>query len=652
MEYNVDFLVAGLIFLSLILYHYASQSRMADANNRIFRGFIVIGLLDLLMELVSILLLAEENPAAGQMTKLILTLLYVLQIVLPYGAYLYIRTMRSRIRFITEGIVSVVMIPSLVMLALVIGNYWTGILFSVENGVYVSGPMRLLMYVHALFYLGVVAVESVIYHRELGRRKLAVIAEFLILMTVCLVIQLCCARVPLTGFGIALGITVFFCTVNNPKEYLDNLTGVLDLRCFEELVQGMLERRKQFHLITVDMFYLRRVNMIYGNRMGNRILVEVAQKLMEISPECQVFRIKGNRFAVLTYSLTEYEEVRMQLQEYFSKDFHLDGEIIAFPVTICGIKDGARLSETDTMLQYMEYLTALPGARDETFLIQDDEKVMRGFRRSMEVEAYLKTAIQEDLFHVYYQPVYSIDQGEFVTLEALSRLSHPKLGALSPEVFISIAEKNGEIAQVGCLQFQRVCRFLKRHPELMERIQNVKFNLSPAELMTPGHCEWLLETIRTFELPYSWFQFEITETVATEYSENLYHAVRVFQKAGIGLCLDDFGSGYANLNTVLKLPFSAIKLDRSLLTGMRDDEKSALFYRNIVSALKNMGYQVISEGVELKSEMELLAGWGVNMIQGYYFSRPVCEADILKLILGDQDNKDNKEHNNDQKCKS
>ena len=151
--------------------------------------------------------------------------------------------------------------------------------------------------------------------------------------------------------------------------------------------------------------------------------------------------------------------------------------------------------------------------------------------------------------------------------------------------------------------------------------------------MTKGHYERLIETIREHELPCSWFQFEITETVATEYSSSLYEIGRKITEAGIGLCLDDFGSGFANLNTVLKLPFSSIKLDRSLLVGIEEDSKSSLFYKNIVSVLQNMGYSVIAEGVETRSEMELLAGWGVDMIQGYYFSKPVGEKEILDIVL-------------------
>ena len=99
------------------------------------------------------------------------------------------------------------------------------------------------------------------------------------------------------------------------------------------------------------------------------------------------------------------------------------------------------------------------------------------------------------------------------------------------------------------------------------------------------------------------------------------------------MCLDDFGSGYANLNTVLKLPFACVKMDRSLLQGIMEDEKVARFYRNMCAILKNQGYNLVAEGVEEKKEVELLNQWGIDLIQGYYFSRPVCEEELLRQIV-------------------
>ena len=179
---------------------------------------------------------------------------------------------------------------------------------------------------------------------------------------------------------------------------------------------------------------------------------------------------------------------------------------------------------------------------------------------------------------------------------------------------------------------RRICTLLKESPEIMEQLQGVKINLSPLEILKRGHIQQLVDTILESGIPASFFSFEITETVASDYTENLRKAVDLFTGAGIGLCMDDFGSGYANLNSVLKLPFSVIKMDRSLMAGICTDEKAAALYRNTVAVLRNMDFTVIAEGVETSAELKLLSDWGVEMIQGFYFSPPLSRAGLLKLL--------------------
>ena len=126
------------------------------------------------------------------------------------------------------------------------------------------------------------------------------------------------------------------------------------------------------------------------------------------------------------------------------------------------------------------------------------------------------------------------------------------------------------------------------------------------------------------DIHHDWIQFEITETVATEYNAGLGMVIDGFMAAGVRLSLDDFGSGYANLNTVMRLPFSAIKIDRTLLFDICNDKKRAMFYQSIVETFHRMGYKQL--------EMSLLSSWGVDMIQGYYFSRPLPVDELLKLL--------------------
>ena len=633
-EYNMSFLISGLIILLLILYHFTEQRKLESDSNRIFQFFIIVGISDIFCDLTSSLLIMEADRRFSALTMGLLTMLYLLQALLPYALFCYTQSLRSCRRNIMRRTMALWSVPCAFLAVLIISNCWNGLLFFFDSaGRYTKGPLYMIMYYVALGYVIVIALSSARYYKELGREKFKVIWEFIFIVGICVAVQACQGELLTTGFGIGLGITVLFLTINNPYSYMDNLTGAFDKQYFSRWMQEKLNEGKQMNVISVDMHHLKRINKIFGNSTGDKLLIRVAEELQEISGSAHVFRITGKRFLLLTYSLAEYERSRDRIQKFFEQDFVVDGEQIRFPAVVCGILEAEKFEESDTLLSYIEYLVSLASDSEDGRLIQGDEKTMQGFWYEQEIERFLNTAIEQDLFEVYYQPVYPVCGTDFITLEALSRLRHPALGNVSPEVFIGIAEKNGQITRIGYLQFRRVCCFIKEHEELMTRIRNVKFNLSPSELLKHGYIRKLIDVICEYELPFSYFQFEITETVATEYCENLYQAVSDFLDAGIGLCLDDFGSGYANLNTILKLPFSSIKLDRSLLNGICEDSQIASFYQSIVSVLQGLGYDVIAEGVETEDEMRLLQDWGINMIQGYYFSRPVSGEEIVKKIL-------------------
>lgn len=412
----------------------------------------------------------------------------------------------------------------------------------------------------------------------------------------------------------------------------DSMTGLNDKQYLLRRMDELTDAHKAFHIITVYAYQLDHMNKVEGVQNGDEFLRRAAERMQEIADR-NVFRISGKRFLLMTFSLREYETCLTRLRQLFHTQPD-DAHAAPTPVILCGVVNAEKLGTSGLVLDYAEYLESLVSRSGETQVIQNDRKTMDSFHYNKQVEQFLHRAIAEDLFEVYYQPVYSLHQQRFVTLEALSRLRHPELGWISPDIFIRLAEKNHLITQITELQLRRVCRFLCENPALRASIANVKINLSPLDLIQSESGSHLVRILGEYGLPCSCFQFEITETVATEYSASLTRVAESLQAAGIGLCLDDFGSGYANLNTVMQLPFSVIKLDRSLLFHICTDKNAALFYQSIVSAFCRLGYRIVAEGVETQEEMELLRSWNVDMIQGYYFSRPLPPDDLLRLLTG------------------
>lgn len=632
MNYNINFQIAALIIVVLLLYHFLTQKKLHNADTKAFTYVLVLGSLYILFDLVGTLVAINYTPERESTILLVLTGIYLFDIMIPYILYCCVVASLGKAQKI-NAISALCTGITVVMIFLMVGNIEHGWFFYFDrNCVFRNGSGYFFLYLYALAYAAIVMFQTIRNRENYSLEKMKIVGRFLVVEGVCMGIELYTQYILLSGFGLALGFVFIYLAMNNPGDYIDSTTGVFDKQYFDNWIQEKLNKSSEFHVIAVEAFMLKQVNKVYGSSTGDQLLIQIARELQNITDSVQVFRTTGNCFLVVTDSLTEYEKDRQQIEEYFREPFVVDGEKIDFPAIVCGIINGEKMEQEDVLLGYIEYLVSLVKHTDETVVIQSDDRILEGFRYEKEVEHFLKTAVDKDLFEVYYQPVFWTKEDRYITLEALSRLKHPNMGMIPPDVFIGIAERQGLIAQIGLLQFRRVCRFIKENEHMMKQIKNVKFNLSPSELLKPGHSQVLIDIVKEYGLSPRYFQFEITETVATEYSESFCKAVEDFTNAGIGLCLDDFGSGYANLNAVLKLPFEVVKMDRSLLTGITCDEQSAVFYHSIVTVMQNMGYTIVAEGAETEEEVNLLREWGVDMVQGYYFSRPLPEKELLKLF--------------------
>ena len=608
MMYNADFLIAAVVILLLVLRNFLDQKRAEDLNSRVFLFFAVIGILDVIAELVSNYYITSGDGDFGLAAVVTTTIFYLFQALLPYALLCYIMTLHDN-KLISVKKMLLAGLATILLASIVLTNPFTEKLFYFDvSAGYVEGPWYRLMYYSALFHLAVILILVTSWRKEFGPQKTKVILVILILYGCGGVIQLLHYPLLMIGFGMSLGILALFLTINNPNANRDSLTGVYNHLYLTRRSDELIAAGKSFHIITIYLYQLKHINKVAGVEGGDYILQFTAKKLEELCGS-RVFRITGKRFLVLTMSLQECEYYITQIKKRFETDMQLDADSSkpATPVILSGIVHGQKLGTSGLMLEYEEYLESLSLQNSMIEVIQDDQQTMDGFLYNKKVEQYLHTAIAQDLFEVYYQPVYSTEKNDFVTLEALSRLHHPELGWIAPDVFIQIAEKNHMIEQITDLQFKRVCMFINEHRDLMKKLFNIKVNLSSLDLMRSDCSSHFIRMMDDMDIHHDWIQFEITETVATEYNAGLGMVIDGFMAVGVRLCLDDFGSGYANLNTVMRLPFSAIKIDRTLLFDICNDKKRAMFYQSIVETFHRMGYSIVSEGVETEEEMSLLS---------------------------------------------
>lgn len=641
MNYIMEFEYTAVVIFFVVLFHYSRQRRMSTGINRIFVIYFVIGFLDVLLDLTSGWLLMSFDPAYKGLTEVLLDFYYVFQMIIPYIIFVYLQLLRDVKRSQRIRLLHILGIPVGLMTVLILSNPWTALFFQLsDSGKYIRGPLFMLMYFTAVFYMVCTVIGLIRHRKDLTSRKCAVMIQLLLFLILSVGVQIMIPQLLLTGFGIGLGILVMYLNINNPAEYTDSLTGAFNQFYFMEKTRALADRKKSFYIVFVYAYHLREVNKIYGTSTGNAALRLCVQHLQEICGSDNVFRMSGNRMCTLFNSREAYEKGLTSIRSFLEHPLQTaDTAEFYFPCTLAGIPHAELWRRQDDLLAYIEFLLGRATRKEICETILSDERSREGYAFNKNVESYLHTALEEDLFEIYFQPIYSVSEKRFISLEALSRLKHPEYGYISPMIFITLAEKNGSISRLGRLQFNRICRYVSQHISLFDYINNIKINLSPAELLKEGYASELLQTMEQYHLKKEWFQFEITETVATEYTENLLGAIQSFTDAGIDLCLDDFGSGYSNLNAVLKLPFRVIKMDRSLLNGITKDPQVSMFYRSITWTLHEMGFLIVAEGAETQEEVEMLHHWKVDMIQGFYYARPMPGDEVIALLKEEKSQK-------------
>ena len=273
-------------------------------------------------------------------------------------------------------------------------------------------------------------------------------------------------------------------------------------------------------------------------------------------------------------------------------------------------------------------------ARYETF----DDDMRTAVRETLQLETDLRRAVQDGHLTVHYQPIYSLADERLYALEALARWEHPRLGTVSPERFVPLAEEIGLMDELMDHVMRTACSHIgdlrRRQPELAD--VKLSINVSSKQFADDKIIERIGSILDEAEFPANRLKLEITETVFLEDHDQALEMLRRLREAGIETDIDDFGTGYSNLAYLVRLPISTLKIDKSFVMLMAESPANREVIRTIISLAGNLGFKVVAEGIESEHQREVLTNLGCDYGQGYLFSRPLG-PDLLEDFLISRD---------------
>jgi len=422
----------------------------------------------------------------------------------------------------------------------------------------------------------------------------------------------------------------------------DSLTGLPNRALFIDhlkLAVNHCRRRKGylFAVLFIDLDRFKVINDSLGHMVGDELLIAISHRLaICLRDGDTIARLGGDEFTILLDGIKDYDDaqrVAERVQELLEQPFGLSGRELFVTASI-GIKYSSGgdeqpedlLRDADTAMYCAK---ALGKAQYQEF----DSRMHSHALTLLQIESDLRRAMDREEFQVNYQPIVSLESGRICGFEALVRWSHPERGLISPSEFIPIAEETGLIIQIGRWVLKQACLQMRSWQKAfpVTRQMKISVNLSCKQFMQPTIVGQVLETLRESGLDPSSLKLEITESVVMETGDYAMNVLEQLSRAGVELSLDDFGTGYSSLSYIHHFPVTALKIDQSFIKRIGGGQNSEIV-RAVVSLARNLGLEVVAEGIETLLQLDLLKALGCAQGQGYYFSEPVGEESATELI--------------------
>lgn len=418
----------------------------------------------------------------------------------------------------------------------------------------------------------------------------------------------------------------------------DTLTRLYNRETFYAETEKMLQQNPDKNYVighwNIDRFKV--VNELFGSRTGDRILCDMADMIRsQIKGVGTYGRLEADHF-VTCVSEEDLEESLMFIEEILSgaKEWNP----LNYPVLLhvglyrvedrnisvalmCDRADMALQMIKDNHLKRWNYYNA---TLKESIL--NEQKLVND----------MENALKEHQFVVYYQPIVDVETQKTISAEALVRWQHPENGMISPGLFIPLFEKNGFIAKLDMYVCEEVCRHQASQIAAGNKVVPVSVNLSRINFYNPNLCVEIEEMVAKYGISPEVIKLEITESAYKDNPQDLLKAINAFQQRGFMVLMDDFGSGYSSLNMLKDFKVDILKIDMKFMDNLETSERAGNILFTIIQLAKSLNMETVAEGVETKNQFEMLAEMGCGCIQGYYFSKPVPEAEFVERLKLEQ----------------
>lgn len=424
----------------------------------------------------------------------------------------------------------------------------------------------------------------------------------------------------------------------------DQLTKLINRKSFFKAIEAYSLESSQhvfssFAIFLLDLDNFQSINEAHGHRVGDKLLIQASQRIKNAVPnDATISRLESNTFGVIMGNITDLQttsDVAKNILSQFETPFIIDDKYIpcSTSVGIVVSEKQEQYSAEDLVRNAEMSMYKAKRNKHGTYEIFTPHMHIQSLER-FKKERDIKRGIQAKEIFNRYQPIVDLETGLTHSFEALARWQHPEKGELAPYYFIDVAEEIGLIEDIDRNALEIALADLSEWHKDLPTLRTLKVNVnhSAKDFNQRPTMDIILDQLSKNDISPSCLKIELTESSIIE-NESLASTIfESLRKKGIHFCMDDFGTGFSSINYLRKLNFDMLKIDRSFVMDMTDDEDSRKIIQTIITMGKNLGLSITAEGVETKEQMDKLKEMGCQYAQGYYFAKPMIKSDVISFL--------------------
>lgn len=630
MNLNIYFQVCGLVILVLIMVMFSKKRVLDIPSFKAYRNLLISVFLCVCLDIESIFALNMLNYENSIFTAGVCRAYLVSIVVVAY--YLLKYTICQLENHIKHMRVTLWIVRGVFAVFVVLGAFMRVYYHVEKSGIYTYGPYVILTYTVAFLIIGICIVYLIKLKAYMKSEKSHSIIFMLVSLCIASGVQFFNNEFLLFGFSISVAMMYMYLYMENPNDYIDKVSGIFNTDAANIFLNNRLEKDRHINFIAVEITGIKFINETFGAESGNKLIKAVGQFLTSVE-ETFAFRMNGAVFAVAFFGDDDkFERVFKIIEERFKEQFNILNIDMVLPVRYCAFKYNSIEMTLAERIELIRYFMSDKEIKETDGKIVIDEPAIKEKFNKQKIEQALNDALKNNMVMVNYQPIYNNKRESFTSAEALMRIKDKDGNFIPPDIFIPVAEKNGLIIKLGINLFEQVCRLIKENDLQKTSLEYIEVNLSVIQCMQQDLSDKLLEVMKKYDVEPSFINFEITETAASNSESTLLNNMKKLLDKKSSFSLDDYGSGYSNINYVLDLPIALIKYDKNMVWSYFDSEKGRVILNYTVGMTKELNLKSLAEGVETKEQYEQIKGLGIEYTQGYYFSKPLSPEEFVNKI--------------------